>query len=434
MTSEVQLQLALDFANLSQALRVAKEAWEGGVRRIEAGTPLIKSEGLDCVRALRSEFPDATIVADMKIMDAGRAEVEMAAKAGADVVAVLGAASDATIRECIEAGHSYDAAIMVDLIEVPNPADRARQVAELGAAILGVHCPIDVQMEGGSPMESLRQVVEAVSIPVAVAGGINSETAPLAVANGANIVIVGGAIIKAADARQAAADILHAIRSGKAVATDKFKRYGVEDLRETFMKVTAANVSDAMHRKGWVPGPMPVRPGLKCVGPALTVWTYPGDWHRPVAAIDEAEPGMVVFVDAGGQGPAVWGEEASKSCMRKGIAGIVIHGASRDTAEIAELGFPCFSTLQAPAAGDPRGVGMIGVPLHIGETDIRTGDWVIADDDGVVVVPGERAVEVANRSLDVVEREAREKSEIDEKGMTLGQVSELMRWEQHRGD
>jgi len=200
------------------------------------------------------------------------------------------------------------------------------------------------------------------------------------------------------------------------------------------MKVTAANVSDAMHRKGWVPGPMPVRPGLKCVGPALTVWTYPGDWHRPVAAIDEAEPGMVVFVDAGGQGPAVWGEEASKSCMRKGIAGIVIHGASRDTAEIAELGFPCFSTLQAPAAGDPRGVGMIGVPLHIGETDIRTGDWVIADDDGVVVVPGERAVEVANRSLDVVEREAREKSEIDEKGMTLGQVSELMRWEQHRGD
>ncbi len=434
MTGEVQLQLALDFANLSQALRVAKEAWEGGVRLLEAGTPLIKSEGLDCVRALRNEFPDATIVADMKTMDAGRAEVEMAAKAGADVVAVLGAASDATIRECIEAGASYDASIMVDLIEVPNPADRARQVAELGAAIIGVHCPIDVQMEGGSPMESLRQVAEAVSIPVAVAGGINSETAPLAVANGAGIIIVGGAIIKAADARQAAADILDAIRSGEAVPTDKFKRYGVEDLRETFMQVSAANVSDAMHRKGWVPGPMPIGPGLKCVGPALTVWTYPGDWHRPVAAIDEAEPGMVLFVDAGGQGPAVWGEEASKSCVHKGIAGIVIHGASRDTAAIAELGFPCFSTLQTPAAGDPRGVGMIGVPLHIGETDIRTGDWVIADDDGVVVVPAERAVEIANRSLDVVEREAREKSEIDENGTTLGQVSELMRWEQHRGD
>jgi len=434
MAGEVELQLALDFANLSQALRVAREAWEGGVRRLEAGTPLIKSEGLDCVRALRAEFPGATIVADMKIMDAGRVEVEMAAKAGANVVAVLGAASDATIRECIEAGERYHATIMVDLIEVGNPAERARQAAEMGAGIVGVHCPIDVQMEGGDPMAALRDVVAAVEIPVAVAGGINSETAAPAVQNGAGIVIVGGAIIKAPDARKAAAGILEAMRSGEAVATEKYKRFGPEHLRETFMKVSAANVSDAMHRKGWVPGPMPIRPGMKCVGPALTVWTYAGDWHKPVSAIDQAEPGAVLFVDVGGKGPAVWGEEASKSCARKGIAGIVIHGAARDTGEIAELGLPCFCTLQCPAAGDPKGVGMIGVPLHIGETDIRPGDWVIADDDGVVVVPAERAVEVANRALDVIEREAREKAEIMEKGMTLGQVSELMRWEQKRGE
>jgi len=434
MIAEPQLQLALDFANLSQALRAAREAWEGGVRRLEAGTPLIKSEGLDCVRKLRAEFPDATIVADMKIMDAGRAEVEMAAKAGANVVAVLGAASDASIRECIEAGQSYGAQIMVDLIEVADPAGRAVAAAQMGAAIVGVHCPIDVQMEGGDPMESLRAVAAAVDIPVAVAGGINSETAPVAVANGASVVIVGGAIIKAPDARQAAEDILGAMRSGQAVQTDAYKRFGAESLRETFMRVSTANISDAMHRKGWVPGPMPIAPGLKCAGPALTVWAYPGDWHKPVSAIDQAEPGAVLFVDVRGEGPAVWGEEASKSCVRKGIAGIVIHGASRDNREIRELGFPCFSTLQCMAAGDPKGVGMIGVPLHIGETDIRTGDWVIADDDGVVVVPAERAVEIANRALDVVEREAREKAEIMEKGMTLGEVSELMRWEQKRGD
>ncbi|NLJ36748.1 MAG: bifunctional hexulose-6-phosphate synthase/ribonuclease regulator [candidate division WS1 bacterium] len=432
MSTQAQLQLALDFANLSQALRAAQEAWEAGVRRLEAGTPLIKSEGLDCVRQLRRQFPEATIVADMKIMDAGRAEVEMAAKSGADVVAVLGAASDATIRECIEAGRSYDATIMVDLIEVADPVRRAREAEQMGAAAVGVHCPIDVQMEGGDPLQALREVAQVVSIPVAVAGGIHSESAALAVQNGASIVIVGGAIIKAPDARQAAADILQAMASGEAVATDRYKRYGAEELREAFMQVSAANISDAMHRKGWVPGPMPIRPGLKCVGPALTVWSYPGDWHKPVAAIDEAEPGSVLVVDAGGVGPAVWGEEASRSCITKGLAGIVIHGGSRDNAEIAELGFPCFSTVQCPAAGDPRGVGMIDVPLHIGETDIRTGDWVIADDDGVVVVPAERAVEIANRALDVVEREAREKAEIAEKGMTLGQVSELMRWDQQR--
>ncbi|MEI6503037.1 MAG: orotidine 5'-phosphate decarboxylase / HUMPS family protein, partial [Armatimonadota bacterium] len=152
-----QIQLALDFANLSQALRVAHEAWDGGVRRLEAGTPLIKSEGLDVVRRLRAEFPEAVIVADMKVMDAGRAEVEMAAKAGANVVAVLGAASDATIAECVEAGKRYDAQIMVDLIEVSDPAARAKRAEELGADLVGVHCPIDVQMQGGDPMAALRE-------------------------------------------------------------------------------------------------------------------------------------------------------------------------------------------------------------------------------------------------------------------------------------
>lgn len=172
------LQLALDFANLSQALRAAREAVAGGAQWLEAGTPLIKSEGLASVRALHREFPDHTIVADMKTMDAGRVEVEMAAQAGADVVAVLGAASDSTIAECVEAGQRYDAQIMVDLAEVAELAARARRAQELGAAIIGVHCPIDVQMRGEDPLEALRQVVEAVDIPVAVAGGLNSETAP----------------------------------------------------------------------------------------------------------------------------------------------------------------------------------------------------------------------------------------------------------------
>ncbi|MFO7947332.1 MAG: 3-hexulose-6-phosphate synthase [Armatimonadota bacterium] len=434
MPQNAELQVALDFINGSQAMRAAHEAYEGGARRLEAGTPLIKSEGLDIVRKLRSEFPDATIVADMKIMDAGRVEVEAAAKAGADIVAVLGAASDSTIRECVEAGESYDAGIMVDLIEVGDVAARAYQAQKMGAAIIGVHAAIDVQMEGKTPFDSLRAVSQAVDIPIAVAGGINSETAAEAVENGASVVIVGGAIIKAPDAKKATEDIIRAIETGEEIATEKYKRGGAEQLREIFSGASAANVSDAMHRKGWVPGPLPIRHGMRCVGPALTVWTYPGDWSKPVQAIDHAAEGSVLFIDVRGQGPAVWGEEATKSCISRGLAGVVINGAARDTGEIAEMDFPVFSTLRGPAAGDPKGLGMIDVPLHIGETDIRTGDWVIADDDGVVVVPKERAVEVANRAMDVVEREAREKTEITDKKMTLGQVSELMRWEQQRGE
>ncbi len=141
----------------------------------------------------------------------------------------------------------------------------------------------------------------------------------------------------------------------------------------------------------------------------------------------------MIVVDVRGEGPAVWGDEASKSCLQAGVAGIVINGALRDSAEIRQLGFPAFARLVAPAAGDPKGMGMIGVPLKIGETTVRTGDWVIADDDGVVVVPQERAVDVANRAVSVIERESREKAEIDA-GSTLGKVVELERWEQQRAD
>jgi 3-hexulose-6-phosphate synthase/6-phospho-3-hexuloisomerase len=426
-----EVQLALDFANFSQALRVAHEAWEGGVRRLEAGTPLIKSEGLDVVRKLRAEFPDATIVADMKVMDAGRAEVEMAAKAGANVVAVLGAASDATIAECVEAGKRYDAQIMVDLIEVKNPAERAKRAEELGAALVGVHCPIDVQMQGGDPMCALREVAAGVSIPIAVAGGLNSETAPQAIAAGASVAIIGGAIIKAPDAKVAAETIIAAIASGEAVATDLFKRGGVEQLREIFMRATTANISDAMHHKGWLPGIHGLRRGLKCAGPAVTVWAYPGDWSKPVEAIDHAEPGSVIVIDVRNEGPAVWGEGASKSCVSRGLAGVIINGCARDTDETIELGFPVFSSLVGPQAGDPIGVGMIGVPLKIGETPIRPGDWIIADGDGVVCVPREQAVEIANRAMDIVEREMRDHSEI-EGGSTLAKIAELERWEQKR--
>ncbi len=88
-----RLQVALDFLELDRALKVASEAAEGGADILEAGTPLIKSVGLDAVRRLRSGFPGLVIAADMKVMDAGRIEVESAAKAGAHHVHILAAAA-----------------------------------------------------------------------------------------------------------------------------------------------------------------------------------------------------------------------------------------------------------------------------------------------------------------------------------------------------
>src|SRR5579863_8911759 len=97
------LQVALDFENLSRALGAAREAVDGGADWVEAGTPLIKSEGLEAVRELKRTFPQQRIVADMKIMDTGAFEVEIAAKAGADLVTVLGASDDDTIAEAVRA-------------------------------------------------------------------------------------------------------------------------------------------------------------------------------------------------------------------------------------------------------------------------------------------------------------------------------------------
>jgi len=428
------LQLALDFVNLEQALRAARESVAGGADWLEAGTPLIKSEGLDAVRALRREFPSATIVADMKVMDAGRVETECAAKAGANVVHVLGAASDSTIQECIEAARRYDAHVTVDLLELGGAEDmvrRALEVQAMGAAYVCVHTPIDRQMRGEAPFEDLKAVAAEVAIPVAVAGGINSETAVDAIEAGASIVIVGGAITKSPDATAATEAIKRALATGVRVETAFFKRGDVAAIAEVLAKTSAADVTEALHNTGVMEGIPAVVPGVKMAGRALTVWTYPGDWAKPVEAIDVAQPGDVIVIDAGGEPPAVWGEKATMSCLQRGIKGVVIDGAIRDVANIRAMKVPAFASLITPVAGEPKGQGQIDVPIRIGGQYVRTGDWVIGDDDGVVVIPQEKVVEVANRAQSVVEREEREMAEID-RGSTLGRVSELMRWEQLR--
>ena len=422
------LQVALDFVDMSRAMKCAEEAVKGGADWIEAGTPLIKSEGLDAVRELRKRFPKKTIVADMKIMDAGRTEVEIAAKAGADVVCVLGAASDSTIKECVEAGRNYGAKIQADLISVKDAAKRAREIEKLGVDYIGIHCAIDDQMVAKNPFEELKEISKKIKVPIAVAGGINSETAPEAIKAGADIVVVGGAINKAKDAQKAASDIKRSITTLKKVKTDLFKRGSEKDIEKILKKVSTANISDAMHRSGELKGLQPITPGVKIVGRALTVRTYPGDWAKTVQAVDASEPGQVIVIDAGSVGPAVWGELATHGAVQKKIAGVIINGAIRDVAEIKKLGFPAFAKLVTPTAGEPKGFGEIGVPVTVGGTKVFSGDYIVADDDGVICIPAQKAAEVANRAMSVMEMENRLRGEID-KGSTLAKVVDLLKWE-----
>ena len=157
---EPVLQVALDLVHGDRALQIASEAVAGGAEWIEAGTPLIKSEGVEIVRRLKKAFPDRTIVADMKTIDVGGAEVEIAAKSGADVVVVLGLSSDPTITEAVMSARQYGAKIMVDLFNVKDKAARAKEAEGMGAAYVCVHVGVDEQMVGGSPLAELKGVAE----------------------------------------------------------------------------------------------------------------------------------------------------------------------------------------------------------------------------------------------------------------------------------
>jgi len=422
------LQIALDFMNLDRAMEIARASVKGGVDWLEAGTPLIKSEGMNAVRALKKEFPENKIIADMKIMDVGGIEVEMAAKSGADIVIILGLSDNSTISEAVASARKYGVQIMADLINVENFVDRAIELEKLGVDIICIHVGIDQQMRGMQPIDLTREVSDAVSFSkVAMAGGINTETAPMGVEAGADIIIVGHAITAATSPEEAAHDIKEAMLTGKPKKSKLMKKYAEDELFKVFEMVSTPNISDAMHRKPCMTGINPISTGLKLVGRAITVRCFNGDWSKTVEAIDVGSEGDVIVIEEGGD-IAVWGELASWSCKTKGIRGVVIDGGIRDVDDIREIKFPAFARHIRSNAGEPKGFGEINVEITCGGQKVKPGDWIIGDDCGVMVVPKEEAQEMANRAVDVLEKENRVREEI-KKGSTLSKVLKLKKWE-----
>ena len=320
------LQVALDLLELERAIEIGKECVEGGADWLEAGTPLIKSEGMHAIRTLRDAFPDVSIVADMKIMDTGAIEVEMAAKSGASVVSILAAADNATIEDALRSARKYGVAIMVDLMNAADPVGRANELDELGVDYVCVHVGIDQQMKGMDTLSLLKEVSAAVTTPLAVAGGIDAEMAAETVDLGAEVVIVGGNITRSANVQESARKIRESMDSGLTgkVARKKLKKTLDEETFELFMHVSTPNISDAMHRKGVMHGINPLFENIKLVGKAVTVQTFEGDWAKPVEATDVAKAGEVIVVYAGSKDVAPWGELASWSCEQKGLQALLL--------------------------------------------------------------------------------------------------------------
>ena len=424
------LQIALDFMQLKRSIVISEEAVAGGADWVEIGTPLIKSEGTEAIRTFRKKYPGKKIIADTKTMDTGGFEVEIAAKAGADIITVLGLADDSTISEAVMVARKYGAEVEIDMINVPDKVKRAVEVEKLGVSYICLHMGIDQQMKGEEPpLDVLKKVVAETRIPVAVAGGITAENAGDYVKAGASIIIVGGGITKTQDITAAAKAVKDSM-AGKAIEHSVLaKKYGEDELFEAFSRVSTCNISDAFHKQGIVHGLIPfIRSGDRMVGRALTVQTTNGDWAKPVEAIDQAKEGDIIVIDVGGAPVAVWGELASNSAMMMGVKGVVIDGAIRDIDDIKALNFPAFARTAVPNAGEPKGYGGIGIEITVGGQTVRTGDWIIGDESGLIVVPKEKAVEVANRALAVHENEDRTREEI-RRGSTLSKVNELAKWE-----
>jgi len=418
--------VALDILELDRSIQIAKEAVIGGADWIEAGTPLIKSEGMDAVREMKKALPGTRIVADMKTVDTGDMEVEMAAKAGADIVALLASSDNSTIEQAMRAARKYGVQIMMDLLTVPDPIRRSQELEALGVDYICVHVGIDQQMTGRDTIDFLKEIVKVVKIPVAAAGGIDAVTGAEAVANGAAIVIVGGSIVRSAHVTESAQKIREAIDHAKLSAAPKVSRE--EEMISILREVSAPNISDAMYRKGAMRGILPINLGTKIVGRAVTVQTFSGDWAKPVEAIDLAGPGDVLVINNGSNYIAPWGGLATLSCKIRGIEGVVIDGAVRDVDEIRALKYPVFSSAIQPNAGDPKGMGEINSEITCGGQAVKPGDYIVGDESGVVVIPKERAYEIARRAKEVEKMESRLYEEI-RRGRTLSQVANLKKWE-----
>ena len=200
------VQVSLDLNDIHEAMEMAHTAMRAGVDWLEAGTPFILAEGLHGVKALRKEFPDTPIVADLKTMDGGYLEAEMMAKAGATHVVVMARSHPETIKCVVQAGRDFGAVVMGDNLGCPDMVQGARELEELGCHMVIHHIGYDERRgiaargeRAPNPLDQLRAVVDAVSVPVQAVGGLTLEQAIQTPEYGAPLVVIGAPLAIDAD-------------------------------------------------------------------------------------------------------------------------------------------------------------------------------------------------------------------------------------------
>jgi 3-hexulose-6-phosphate synthase len=210
----MKLQLALDTPDLTHELALAGKV-AAQVDLIEAGTPLLIREGIRVVRELRRRHRGRPIVADIKVIDAGEPIAELAFAAGANVVTVLGCASNEVIERVVRSAKRYDGQVMADSLSVTNIPERARQLSDLGVDSLCLNRRGFKLAKGREErITQIGELIAKIDLPVYLAGGIDVSELTLLRELPLAGVIVGAAIAEAPSPIEAAKK-MRAVLDGK---------------------------------------------------------------------------------------------------------------------------------------------------------------------------------------------------------------------------
>ena len=200
--------------------------------------------------------------------------------------------------------------------------------------------------------------------------------------------------------------------------------------QKRLMKCGTGPISDALGKGGAMDhGMRPWSGNAKMAGPAYTAQVHTADILMVSKALAECPAGHVLVIDGHGErNTALWGGLTTLSAHLKGLAGVVIDGAIRDLVDIRASQLPVFARAVVPNAGGAEYVGKLQVPVACGGTVVNPGDWLVGDDDGVVVIPAAQLEETLEKAERIVRAEKKIAKAIRSgvEVATLLQVDELL--------
>ena len=200
-------------------------------------------------------------------------------------------------------------------------------------------------------------------------------------------------------------------------------------LLAAFGAAASSQVADCMSRLGAMDaGIAPVWPSPRIIGPALTVWCHAGDNLMLHKALSLARRGDIIVMNTqGNMANSPFGELLATSAVKIGVNGVIIDGVVRDADGLQALKLPVYARGLCPNSCNKDGAGEVGAMIACGGVAVRPGDIIVADRDGVTVVPLEDAAEVAKLAAVKVEQEKQRLAEIEKGVVVRPEIDEQLR-------